>query len=103
MSCIFIETKELPVSFSSEQVDEPTCSTPKKRPINLPSVASIEELRTHAFEELLRSFWDTKSGKHANGDVKHYTGQNEGAQSIRDARLPLTELCLCHVQHVYES
>ncbi|CAO2840014.1 unnamed protein product [Amaranthus hypochondriacus] len=74
------------------RVDEPTCSTPKKRPINLPSVASIEELRTPAFEELLRSFWDTKSGKHANGDVKHYTGQNEGAQSIRDPRLPLTAL-----------
>ncbi|KAJ0084104.1 hypothetical protein Patl1_30819 [Pistacia atlantica] len=44
-------------------VDEPSCSTPKKRSFNLPSIASIEELRTPAFEELLKSFWDSKSGK----------------------------------------
>ncbi|KAF2300458.1 hypothetical protein GH714_013535 [Hevea brasiliensis] len=38
-------------------VDEPSsCSTPRKRSYNLPSVASIEELRTPAFEELLKSF-----------------------------------------------
>uniref|UniRef100_A0A803KS51 Kinesin motor domain-containing protein n=1 Tax=Chenopodium quinoa TaxID=63459 RepID=A0A803KS51_CHEQI len=70
------------------KVDEPTCSTPRKRSINLPSVTSIEELRTPAFEDLLKSFWDLKSGKQTNGDVKHIFGQ-EGAQSVRDPRLPL--------------
>ncbi|XP_021716249.1 kinesin-like protein KIN-5D [Chenopodium quinoa] len=70
------------------KVDEPTCSTPRKRSINLPSVTSIEELRTPAFEDLLKSFWDLKSGKQTNGDVKHIFGQ-EGAHSVRDPRLPL--------------
>ncbi|KAJ8440238.1 hypothetical protein Cgig2_024003 [Carnegiea gigantea] len=74
------------------KVDEPTCSTPRKRSINLPSVTSIEELRTPAFDELLKSFWDSKSGKQANGDVKHMLGQFEGAQSVRDPRLPLTAI-----------
>lgn len=74
------------------RVDEPTCSTPRKRPINLPSVTSIEELRTPAFDDLLKSFWDLKSGKQANGDVKHIFGQIEGAQSVRDPRLPLTTI-----------
>jgi len=70
------------------QVDEPSCSTPRKRPFNLPSVSSIEELRTPPFEELLKSFWDSKSPKHGNGDVR-YIGAYEAAQSVRDSRLPL--------------
>ncbi|KAK6144553.1 hypothetical protein DH2020_021373 [Rehmannia glutinosa] len=45
----------------SAVVDQPSCSTPRKRPINPPSIASIEELRTPSFEELLKSFWDAKS------------------------------------------
>ncbi|KAL9322822.1 hypothetical protein ACSQ67_010875 [Phaseolus vulgaris] len=69
-------------------VDEPSCSTPRKRLFNLPSVSSIEELRTPSFEELLRSFWDARSPKHANGDVKHI-GAYEAAQSVRDSRVPL--------------
>ena len=73
------------------QVDEPSCSTPRKRPFNLPSVSSIEELRTPSFEELLRSFWDAKSPKQVNGDVKHI-GVQEAAQSVRDSRLPLTAI-----------
>ncbi|KAL8516151.1 hypothetical protein ACS0TY_014716 [Phlomoides rotata] len=70
-------------------VDEPSCSTPSKRPINPPSIASIEELRTPSFEELLRAFWEAKSSKQANGDVKHIL---EAAVSLRDSRLPLTAL-----------
>ncbi|KAG8371393.1 hypothetical protein BUALT_Bualt13G0083100 [Buddleja alternifolia] len=70
-------------------VDQPSCSTPRKRPINPPSIASIEELRTPSFEELLRSFWDGKSSKHANGDVKHIL---EAALSLRDSRHPLTAI-----------
>ncbi|XP_020214871.1 kinesin-like protein KIN-5D [Cajanus cajan] len=74
--------------LSEYAVDEPSCSTPRKRTFNLPSVSSIEELRTPSFEELLKSFWDAKSPKHANGDVR-YIGAYEAAQSVRDSRLPL--------------
>ncbi|QCD88294.1 kinesin family member 11 [Vigna unguiculata] len=74
--------------LSEYVVDEPSCSTPRKRPFNLPSVSSIEELRTPPFEELLKSFWDSKSPKHGNGDVR-YIGAYEAAQSVRDSRLPL--------------
>ncbi|KAF9598448.1 hypothetical protein IFM89_027881 [Coptis chinensis] len=73
-------------------VDEPSCSTPRKRLFNLPSMASIEELRTPAFEELLKLFWEAKSGKQANGDVKHLLGAYEAAQSFRDSRVPLTAI-----------
>ncbi|XP_040992775.1 kinesin-like protein KIN-5D [Juglans microcarpa x Juglans regia] len=73
-------------------VDEPSCSTPRKRSFNLPSVASIEELRTPAFEELLKTFWDARSAKQANGDVKHIGGVYETAQSVRDSRVPLTAI-----------
>ncbi|MED6182536.1 Kinesin-like protein KIN-5D [Stylosanthes scabra] len=72
-------------------VDEPSCSTPRKRPFNLPSVSCIEELRTPSFDELLKSFWDARSPKQANGDVKQI-GAYEAAQSVRDSRLPLTAI-----------
>ncbi|KAK1427153.1 hypothetical protein QVD17_15836 [Tagetes erecta] len=36
--------------------DESLCSAPKKRVFNLPSMASIEELQTPSFEELLKQF-----------------------------------------------
>uniref|UniRef100_A0A7N0UKJ5 Kinesin motor domain-containing protein n=1 Tax=Kalanchoe fedtschenkoi TaxID=63787 RepID=A0A7N0UKJ5_KALFE len=62
------------------KLDEPSCSTPKKRSFNLPTSASIEELRTPAFEELLQSFWARKL---SNGDIKpHATG-------TCDSRVPL--------------
>ncbi|KAK6142088.1 hypothetical protein DH2020_012190 [Rehmannia glutinosa] len=70
-------------------VDQPTCSTPRKRPINLPSIASIEELRTPSFEELLKSFWDAKSSKQPNGEVKHIV---ENGIASRDSRAPLTTI-----------
>ncbi|KAB5520273.1 hypothetical protein DKX38_024592 [Salix brachista] len=73
-------------------VDEPSCSTPRKRPYNLPTVASIEELRTPASEELLKSFWDSKSSKQVNGDIKHIVAANDAAQSLRDSRVPLTAI-----------
>ncbi|GAB2286050.1 Kinesin-like protein KIN-5D [Dionaea muscipula] len=72
------------------KVDEPTCSTPRKRSYNLPSVSSLEELRTPPFEELLKSFWDPKSGKQTNGDIKHILGTQDGI--IRDLRPPLTAI-----------
>ncbi|KAL2508497.1 P-loop containing nucleoside triphosphate hydrolase superfamily protein [Forsythia ovata] len=70
-------------------VDQPSCSTPRRREFNFPSVSSIEELRTPSFEELLKSFWDAKSSKQMNGDVKHIL---EAAHSLRDPRAPLTAL-----------
>lgn len=75
-----------------KQVDEPSCSTPKKRAFNLPSIASIEELRTPAFEELAKTFWDSRYPKQPNGDVKHVNGTHEAAQSARDSRIPLTAI-----------
>ncbi|OWM68852.1 kinesin-like protein KIN-5D [Punica granatum] len=75
-------------------VDEPSCSTPRRRSFNLPSIASIEELRTPAFEELLKSFWDLRLLKLANGDIKHVNGSYDAAaaQSGRDPRVPLTAI-----------
>ncbi|CAH9072504.1 unnamed protein product [Cuscuta epithymum] len=73
-------------------VDEPSSLTPTKRLFKLPSVDSIEELRTPGFEELIRSFWDAKSSKQQqqpNGDVKHIV---ESPQSLRDSRVPLTAI-----------
>ncbi|PKA49035.1 125 kDa kinesin-related protein [Apostasia shenzhenica] len=67
-------------------VDEPSCSTPKHRSINLPSTASIEELRTPAFEELLKGFWESKAAsKQANGELKHLAS----VYDLRDSRIPL--------------
>ncbi|XP_068637848.1 kinesin-like protein KIN-5D isoform X1 [Aristolochia californica] len=74
-------------------VDEPSCSTPKKRPFNLPSVSSIEELRTPAFDDLLKSFWDVKSMRFTNGEAKHYSDAYEAqSPSLRDSRVPLTAI-----------
>ncbi|XP_064973361.1 kinesin-like protein KIN-5A isoform X2 [Musa acuminata AAA Group] len=68
-------------------VDTPSCSTPKKRSINLPSIKSIEELRTPSFEQLLKSFWEAVSAsKEVNGDLKHLSE----SQALRDARFSLT-------------
>ncbi|CAM8960478.1 unnamed protein product [Rhodiola kirilowii] len=67
-------------------LDEPSCSTPTKRSFNLPTLASIEELKTPAFEELLQTFWDGNSVKLPNGDLKpHVTGTNE-------SRVPLISI-----------
>ncbi|XP_078179140.1 kinesin-like protein KIN-5A isoform X1 [Carex rostrata] len=74
-------------------LDEPSCSTPRKREINLPSVEYIEELRTPDFEELLNSFWEGKlTYKQVNGDVKHPSGGSyeSPSQPTRDPRVPLT-------------
>ncbi len=65
--------------------DHPNCTTPKRRPISVPSLESIQNLQTPCFEELLQAFWDKKSEKrsrHGNGEVKQ----------LRDARSPLTTI-----------
>ncbi|KAF8646114.1 hypothetical protein HU200_065960 [Digitaria exilis] len=42
-------------------VDEVTCSTPKRREIKIPSSQSIGELVTPPLEDLVKSFWDTRT------------------------------------------
>ncbi|MBA0690882.1 hypothetical protein Goari_008535 [Gossypium aridum] len=76
----------------SIMVDKPSCSTPRKRSFNLPSVSSIDELRTPPFDELLKLFWEAKSAKLANGDVKHMLAAYEAAQALKDSRVPLTAI-----------
>lgn len=74
-------------------VDEPSCSTPRRRQIDLPSAKSIEELRTPDYDELLRSFRESSAGwKQANGDTKHVSEDAQepaSPSSVRDARVPL--------------
>ncbi|PKA63284.1 125 kDa kinesin-related protein [Apostasia shenzhenica] len=65
------------------KVDESTCSTPKRRSMNIPSEEFIEQLRTPAFEELLKSL------KQANVEGKQISGMNE-SHPFRDLRAPLT-------------
>ncbi|KAL6011159.1 Kinesin-like protein KIN-5A [Asimina triloba] len=81
-------------------VDEPSCSTPRRRSFNLPSMQSIEELRTPSFEELLKTFWESRAGKlYANGDVKHHFSGVYDAQPHSPLRDPrdcpvITSCCL---------
>lgn len=71
-------------------VGQPSSSTPRRRAYNLPSITSIEELKTPAFEELLKYFWDAKTSKQANGDVKQHIV--EAASPLKDSRVPLTAI-----------
>lgn len=56
-------------------MDEATSSTPRKRQYNIPTVDSIEELKTPSFEELLKAFHDSskspKQMQQSNGEAKH--------------------------------
>uniref|UniRef100_A0ACD5TYJ3 Uncharacterized protein n=1 Tax=Avena sativa TaxID=4498 RepID=A0ACD5TYJ3_AVESA len=73
-------------------VDEPSCSTPRRRQIDLPSAESIEELRTPDYNELLRSFRGSRAGlKHANGGTKHLQEAQESTSpsAASDARASL--------------
>ncbi|KAE8670456.1 P-loop containing nucleoside triphosphate hydrolases superfamily protein isoform 2 [Hibiscus syriacus] len=75
-------------------VDNPLC-TPRKRAFNLPSMSSIEELKTPPFEELLKVLWEAKTAKLGNGDIKHTLGEYEAtstAPPLKDSRLPLTAI-----------
>lgn len=85
------------VFFWCKQVDEPSCSTPRKRQIDIPSIESIEELRTPASEQLLRAFQDGKLLRQANGDAKQQQQQHlvrasslYEAAVVSDSRSPLS-------------
>ncbi|KAG8084519.1 hypothetical protein GUJ93_ZPchr0010g9483 [Zizania palustris] len=72
-------------------VDEPSCSTPRRRQIDLPRMESIEQLRTPDYDELLKSFRESRgSWKQANGDMKHFLELQEATPPpTTDSRAPL--------------
>lgn len=52
-------------------MDEPTCSTPRKRMMKVPSPKSIEDLKSPAFDELIKAFYEDKVlSKNSGGDLK---------------------------------
>jgi kinesin family protein 11 len=48
-------------SVFMNQVDEVTCSTPRRREIKIPSSQSIGELVTPPLEDLVKTFWDSRT------------------------------------------
>ncbi|XP_010542610.1 PREDICTED: kinesin-like protein KIN-5A [Tarenaya hassleriana] len=74
------------------KVDEPSCSTPRKKNYKIPTVGSIEKLKAPAFEELLKEFRGSKSPKEqSNGEVKH-NSSNGLCLSVSEPRSPLTAI-----------
>lgn len=68
------------------KVDEPTCSTPRRREINIPSSQSIEGLAT-PLEDLVKSFWDsTTPSKLVTGNAKRLDS------ALETERVPLTAI-----------
>ncbi|KAM0849728.1 hypothetical protein ACQ4PT_053551 [Festuca glaucescens] len=68
------------------KVDEPTCSTPRRRQISIPSSQSIEGLVT-PLEDLVKSFWDNRTpSKLMTGNVKRLD------LAIETERVPLTAI-----------
>ena len=49
------------LSVFMNQVDEVTCSTPRRREIKIPSSQSIGELVTPPLEDLAKAFWDSRT------------------------------------------
>nr|XP_017256016.1 PREDICTED: kinesin-like protein KIN-5D isoform X2 [Daucus carota subsp. sativus] len=75
--------------------EDQSCSTKTNRPLTLPSIASIEDLRTPAFEELLNIFRGSDySVKQPDRNIDKSTGTTEAAVTTAiksiDSRYPLT-------------
>ena len=66
---------------SLNQVDQPSHWAQQKQPFDLPSASSIEDLKTPAFEELLKSYQGTRVIK-INGDVNRSSVLSGAAQSL---------------------
>jgi len=49
------------LSVFTDQVDEVTCSTPRRREIKIPSSQLIGELVTPPLEDLAKAFWDSRT------------------------------------------
>lgn len=47
--------------YGLHQMDEPTCSTPRRREIDIPSRQSIGHLATPALEDLVKAFWNNRT------------------------------------------
>lgn len=87
-----VETTNQAEKYLQEEYmeDVPSCTTPRRRLISLPTMASIEQLRTPPFDELLQIFQDIKfenRSKQGNGEIKHLIVSE--ISSMRDSRIPL--------------
>jgi kinesin family protein 11 len=87
-----VETTNQAEKYLQEEYmeDLPSCTTPRRRPISLPSMGSIEQLRTPPFDELLQTFRDIKLEnrlKQGNGEIKHLIVSE--ISPMRDSRIPL--------------
>ena len=49
------------LSVFTDQVDEVTCSTPRRHEIKIPSSQLIGELVTPPLEDLAKAFWDSRT------------------------------------------
>lgn len=89
-TCLFI-TFLIMDSFFMDQVDEVTFSTPKRREIKIPSSQSIGELVTPPLEDLVKTFWDTRTPTKLsqNGNGKH---DMLGSTTPETQRAPLTTI-----------
>ena len=72
------------------QVDEATCSTPRRREINIPDSQSIRELVT-PLEDLVKAFWDSRTPTKlaVNGNGKQ---QLAGSTTPKTQRAPLAAI-----------
>jgi len=69
------------------QVDEATCSTPRRREINIPGSQSIRELVT-PLEDLVKALWDSRT------PTKLAVNGN-GKQQLAGSRTPETQSPSC--------
>lgn len=70
------------VLILNEQVDNPTCEkTPKKRAIAVPTLASIEELRSPAFEDLVEKL--SSLNKSSKGTAVKAEGKKQLQQQFQ--------------------
>ncbi|GLJ06347.1 hypothetical protein SUGI_0036890 [Cryptomeria japonica] len=72
--------------------DQPTCTTPKRRSICIPSVDCIEKLQTPCFEELMQAFGDTKSERR----LKYGNGEGGNASNLKQYLVLTSRLKLLH-------
>jgi len=72
------------------QVDEATCSTPRRREINIPDSQSIRELVT-PLEDLVKALWDSRTPTKlaVNGNGKQ---QLAGSTTPETQRAPLAAI-----------
>ncbi|XP_077232897.1 ATP binding microtubule motor family protein [Tasmannia lanceolata] len=52
-------------------VDRPTCTTPRKQTIKVPTLESVEELRTPSFDDLVAKMRSPNRSKGGNAEFKH--------------------------------